>query len=63
VTIAMTLNIVFAAIAFAAVIGGITWGIATARRDPGVTLSRRARRTRRAPAWPSYAPAAEREAA
>ncbi len=58
---ALTLNIVFAALAFAAVLGLIAWSIASAPRDRGLTLGRRVHRGRRVPAPSSLAP--QREAA
>ncbi len=60
---AITLNIVFAGIAFASILGLIGWSIATAQRDGGLRLARGARQARRVPAEPSIAAAPQPEAA
>jgi hypothetical protein len=49
-TTALILNLIFAAVVLVAIVGGLTWAMATQPRDRGVTLVRRSRRHRRAAA-------------
>ena len=53
-TTALTLNIVFAGLVLIAVLGMITWSIATQHVDAVTGLVRSARRRRRATARPQF---------
>lgn len=53
-TTALIFNTMLSAIVFTTVVGLIAWGIASAHRDRGPTIARRARVARRPAADPAF---------